>query len=397
MSKKTLMTALCAMALCPAFAQTSTTTEEKIEYSTDKYKVETNRFRSNWFVSVGAGGQVYFGDHDRQCKFGDRIAPALDIAVGKWFTPGIGVRLTYSGLQFKGATQTGIHDEGVEVPGKGGHGYWLHKQKFPFGNVHADVLFNLNNLIRGYSDTRVWSISPYVGVGYARVYEKPKTNEVTANLGLLNSFRLCRFLDLNLDIHSFIVNDGFDGEVGGYTGEGALSVSLGLTYKFAPRGWGRGKTLERTVYDNAAINEMRRQLEAASAENERLREALAKGDAKAGEASVKKIAAANLVVFEINRSNLSNEARVNLGILAEVMKQGDAGAIYTVTGYVDRGTGDAATNERLSRERAEAVYNCLTKEFGVPAKMLRIDYKGGVENMYYDDPRLSRAVITSGK
>ena len=189
----------------------------------------------------------------------------------------------------------------------------------------------------------------------------------------------------------------FDGEPGGRTGEGALSVSVGLTYKFAPRGWGRGKTLERTIYNNDAINEMRRQLDAATAENERLKAALAKGDTKAGEASVKQIAAANLVVFQINESKLSNEGRVNLGILAEVMKQGDPNMVYTVTGYADRGTGDAATNERLSRERAEAVYECLTKEFGVPAKMLRIDYKGGVENMYYDDPRLSRAVITKGE
>ena len=214
---------------------------------------------------------------------------------------------------------------------------------------------------------------------------------------MLNSFSVCPFLDVNLDVHGFFVGDNFDGEAGGRTGEGALSVSVGLTYKFAPRGWGRGKTLERTIYNNEAINEMRRQLDAATAENERLKAALAKGDTKAGEASVKQIAAANLVVFQINESKLSNEGRVNLGILAEVMKQGDPNMVYTVTGYADRGTGDAATNERLSRERAEAVYECLTKEFGVPAKMLRIDYKGGVENMYYDDPRLSRAVITKGE
>ena len=31
-----------------------------------------------------------------------RLAPALDIAVGKWFTPGIGLRVAYNGLQAKG-------------------------------------------------------------------------------------------------------------------------------------------------------------------------------------------------------------------------------------------------------------------------------------------------------
>ena len=104
MTKKIFLTALCAVALCPAFAQTSDT-KEKVEYSTDKYKVETNRFWDNWFISVGAGGQVYFGDHDKQIDFGDRIAPALDIAIGKWVTPGIGIRFMYSGLKSKGATR----------------------------------------------------------------------------------------------------------------------------------------------------------------------------------------------------------------------------------------------------------------------------------------------------
>ena len=109
------------------------------------------------------------------------------------------------------------------------------------------------------------------------------------------------------------------------------------------------------------------------------------------------MAAANLVTFKISKSKLSNEARANLGMLAEVIKQGDKNVVYTITGYADAGTGSKATNERLSKARAQAVYDCLVKEFGVSQSQLRIDYKGGVDNMFYDDPRLSRAVITRGE
>ena len=56
MTKKIFLTALCALALCPAFAQTSGTEE----------KVESNSFWDNTFVSLGIGGNIYFGDHDRQ-------------------------------------------------------------------------------------------------------------------------------------------------------------------------------------------------------------------------------------------------------------------------------------------------------------------------------------------
>ena len=96
-------------------------------------------------------------------------------------------------------------------------------------------------------------------------------------------------------------------------------------------------------------------------------------------------------------SSLLNEARVNLGMLAEVIKSSDSNTVYTITGYSDAGTGSKKRNEQLSKERAQAVFDCLTKEFGVSASQLRMDYKGGVDNMFYDDPRLSRAVITRGE
>lgn len=390
-----------AAGISPLPAQTSADTEEVVEYSDNKYKVETNTFWHNWFISVGAGGQVYFGDHDRQCDFGDRLAPALDIAVGKWFTPGIGVRLMYSGLQQRGATkhpgdkyEDSAHGTGDPVQG-GGAPHWLEKQKFNMGNIHADVLFNFSNLFCGYNPKRVWNCSPYAGLGWAMVWESPSAKEVSANVGILNSFRLCDALDLNLDVRGMFVNDRFDGEGGGQFGEGMLSATVGLTYKFKQRGWNRSKTVVR--YNNAALNEMREKLNEMSAENERLKRTLAEGNKREAQTIVKKMAAANLVTFKISKSKLSNEARANLGMLAEVIKQGDKNVVYTITGYADAGMGSKATNERLSKARAQAVYDCLVKEFGVSQSQLRIDYKGGVDNMFYDDPRLSRAVITRGE
>lgn len=64
------------------------------ENAAKSYRVETNRFGANWFISGGVGAQMYFGDNDGKADFGKRLAPALDIAVGKWFTPGIGLRVT---------------------------------------------------------------------------------------------------------------------------------------------------------------------------------------------------------------------------------------------------------------------------------------------------------------
>lgn len=397
MNKQTWMALLLAAGTLPMAAQEANEyPEETVEYSNDKYKVETNHFWSNWFISAGAGAQVYFGDHDKQCKLKHRLSPALDVAVGKWFTPGLGVRIMYSGLNIKGATQFDqSHSTGEEVPGKGGHGYWLTKQKFSMQHLHMDFMFNLSNLICGYNEKRVWNISPYVGLGWAHVGRSPKVNDITGNFGLLNTWRLCKSLDANLDVRAMIVNDDFDGEIGGRKGEAMLSATIGLTYKFPQRGWNRSKTVVR--YNNEALDEMRRKLNEMSEENNRLREALAANDKQQAEVHAKQIAAGNLIIFKIGKSTLSKEARANLGMFAEVIKNSDEKAVYTITGYADKGTGSKKRNEQLSRQRAEAVYDCLVNEFGVNKDQLHIDYKGGVDNMFYNDPRLSRAVITRGK
>lgn len=396
MIKKTMLAALAMAASCTAWAQETQTVQngdftETVEYSTDKFKVETNRFWSNWFVSAGGGVNLYFGDHDKQVKFGKRLAPAVDVAIGKWFTPGIGVRFAYSGLSVKGATQTGIHSTGEEVPGKGGYGYWLTKQKFNYFNFHLDAMFNVSNLLFGYNPNRVYSLSPYVGLGVMKTNDTPKATEIAGHFGLLNSFRLCDALDLNLDIRGTLVSDAFDGEAYGRGGEGMLSATVGLTYKFKKRGWDKAKTVVRI--DNRAINALRQQLADAEAENDRLKRALAEGNRQKAKEIVTK-ASANLVTFPIGKATLSNEARANLSLLAEAIKAGDGNVVYTITGYADAGTGSKRINERLSKRRAEAVRDCLVKEFGVSESQLRVDHKGGVDNMFYDDPRLSRAVIT---
>jgi len=109
------------------------------------------------------------------------------------------------------------------------------------------------------------------------------------------------------------------------------------------------------------------------------------------------LAAPILVTFPINQSVVSNEARVNLGFFAKVIKAGNKNVVYKVTGYADKGTGTAVFNNRISSERAKAIYNVLVHEFDVNPGQLEVSYEGGVDNMYYDDPRLSRAVITIAK
>ncbi|GAA4141310.1 OmpA family protein [Sphingobacterium kyonggiense] len=398
MNKKLLAIALGLGISAASYGQTLTVKRDSVvTEDTDKYSVKTNRFFDNWFFGASAGGQMFFGDHNKQAEFGDRISPYFQGYVGKWFTPGIGVRAGVDGFKIVGLTQNGSHSTGPydKIPWEG---YELTRQEFSYWHVRADVLFNLTNIIAGYKADRFYNISPYAGLGWMVTTEEPIEREVSANIGLFNTFRLAKSLDLTLDIRGAMVNDRFDGEIGGRRNEGQLSTSLGLVYKFNKRDWNRPTTTTITeTYDQAEFQNLISRLQKLEADNDALRKLLAEAkDSTITNINVKKnlLAAPILVTFPINKSTVSNEARVNLGFFAKLIKETNSEFVYSITGYADEGTGTPAINERLSKARAEAIYNVLVNEFNVNPKQLKTSHKGGVPNMFYNDPRLSRAVIT---
>ncbi|MCY4778546.1 OmpA family protein [Sphingobacterium sp. UT-1RO-CII-1] len=381
-------------------AYSQATSSEQVKRDTvvivdeNKFRVSTNPFWDNWFIGASGGGEIYFGDHNKQMKFGERIGPVASLYTGKWFTPGIGARLLGYYGQVKGATQNHSYSTGEIYDAS----QWLEKQKFSYYQVRADVMFDFMNLFGGYNEDRVYALVPYVGLGFSGITDKPKRTEVTATGGFLNRFRVSRAVDFTLEVQGTLFDDAFDGELGGRKKEGAVAAMLGIAYKFNRNNWDKPQTtVIRESYDDAVLNRLREQVAALSKDNDALRNQLANAKSETVTELVvenKILAAPLLVTFPINSSKLSNEARVNLGFFAKIINSGASEVVYNITGYADQGTGNDKINTRLSKERAEAVYKTLAKEFGVSEKQLRIDYKGGVGNMYYDDPKLSRAVLT---
>ncbi len=443
MTKLTLI-ALAALATAQvATAQTATyqsygvdsvaTTEVR---TSDSRIVETNLFRHNWFVGFGLGGQVYFGDHDRQMKFLDRVGSMADIYVGKWFTPGIGVRLGVSGGTAKGvsgwtghtllypnanwANYQGFIKDYTPTPAIGGFtadpyeaathpGYTLYETRMSYIQARADVMFNLSHMIGGYEPERFYSFIPYASLGFAHTLDKaPRSgqysHEMTGGIGLLNRFRLSNRLDINLDVRATYTGDHFDQEDVNFTegslynltssakryGEGVISATVGLSYNLGKTTWDRSTVTTVRVNENV-LADLRSRVGQLQATNDDLRRQLE--NALNREVTKENVAAQPLLVtFPIDRWVLSNKDRVNLGFLAEAIKA-NPNMVYSVTGYADRGTGSTKRNIFLARKRSEVIYDCLVKEFGVSESQLRRDDKGGVANMYYNDPRCSRAVL----
>lgn len=381
-----------------AFSQSTTTLPDStVEYRQEKHKVVTNKFFDNWFVGAGVGAQYFYGDHNGRMNFSDRLVPAYELHFGKWFTPGIGVRLALNGLNNRGLTQNGSHSTGELYDAVDN----LYVQEFQYINLHGDVFFNISNMLGGYKEDRFYQVSPYVGLGWMNTWDEPTGSEISANLGVFNSFRMSKAVDITLDLRGSMVQDRFDGELGGRKDEGMLTAAVGIVYRFGKnKDWNKNTQTIVRYTNEKELQALRDKVNELAADNNALRKQLSSAkDTSVTEIVVEKnvLAAPILVTFPINKSTVSNEARVNLGFFAQVIKEGDPKIVYQIVGYADKGTGSKKTNERLSRERSQAIYNVLVREFGVSTSQLEVDYKGGVDNMFYDDPRLSRAVITIAK
>lgn len=391
--KKILMLLALAGLTSAAWAQNSTS--EVVEYEViqvqDKYQVITNPFWSNWFFSIGGGAEATFGDNDKAGSFGKRISPTLNVSVGKWFTPGLGLRLQYSGLQARGFT----YDAGADYV-KGTQlkdGYY--KQRFDYMNLHGDVMFNLNALFGGYNQHRVYEIIPYVGAGFTHNYSKPHREALSVNAGIINKFRISNAIDINLELSAMGVEDKFDGEVGGDHGyDGVLSATVGLTYRFPARGFRRPMPQLISQIELAAMQD---KLAMMGAQNAQLKNALVQAEnqpvAEVTETEVivpDPDIAPRTVFFTIGSAELSPREIMNLSYLAEQMKQ-FPNATYTVNGYADSATGTPALNKELSLKRAQAVKNALVKNYGIAADRLNIEAGGGVDK--FGQPILNRVVL----
>ena len=436
MIKKTLIALVALGSLSSAYAQ-----EKEAQRAEDRAKmfrgVVTNKFGSNWEIGAAVGGQIYFGDHDKQMRFFDRLDLNLGVKAGKWWTPGIGVRLGVFGGNISGVSGWTAHENvyhpnankynyqgfvnhatvenGLATSGDvykhTNHSYPLFETTQKYINMHGDVLFNVSHMVGGYNPERFYSFIPFASAGFALSLNKAVngyySHEATVGLGLINRFRLSEALDLDFEIRGTYTGDRFDQEFvadygyegrgyqaqAGRWGEGMLSASLGINYKIPRRGWEQPQVCPN---NDDVIADLKKSLEnqLALRENDaqrikELENALNKQD----EITRENVTLYPLLVtFHIDRWFLCNKNRVNLGFLAEALKA-NPNLKFKVTGFADAGTGSVKRNIFLAKKRSEVIYNCLVNEFGVPASQLIRDDKGGVENMYYNDPSCRRAVL----
>lgn len=362
----------------------------------------TNGVWDNWFISVGGGLNLYFSEYDNKMELQERLSPALDLSVGKWITPTIGLRLQYAGLRAKGKTYFYPGDNAYISKDASTTVDGYQTEKFNVMNLHGDVMWNISNAIGGYRPDRTWDLVPFAGLGWARSSNvkdwnpaKKANNELGLTVGLLNQIRLSDALDLNVEIRHMIVNESFDYVSRGSRWEGMSTASIGLSYNFPRRDFEKYVKVEPADYTpyNNRIAALEKQLADKDANAKRIADELAAE--KSRKAQVVKpepeyIVSPLAVFFQLNKAELSDKEIINLGYAADIIKK--SGKKFKIQGSADKATGNARINQTLSEKRANKVYDVLVNKFGVNPSQLEVIAKGDKDEPF-GKPVLNRVVI----
>lgn len=182
------------------------------------------RGSGNWFVSI-AGGTTAFLGTPLGCEdlFG-RLKPSYSLAVGKWFTPSVGARVNYSGLQFKDAR--------------------LFTQDYH--HIHADLLWNV--LGHGYARQEQvrWSLAPFAGVGLLH-HAANGHNPFAISYGVQGQYRISKRVSAMLELSGVTTFQDFDGYGrANRLGDHMVSLSAGFTFHIGQTGWKRA--IDATPY-----------------------------------------------------------------------------------------------------------------------------------------------------
>ena len=354
---------------------------------TMKYSVATNSFWSNWFIQVGGDYNIWYSnqEHGRHLDNGgdfdflskQRRSFGGSVAIGKWFTPGIGLRTKLQGFNSKKIGAVGVTSQ-------------------HFWSLNEQIMFNLSNLFMGYNPERVWNISPFIGGGMAR---NMSANRYVMQLsaGINSSWRLCRNLDLYAEAGWNRMEDNFDGNEmaqlsnthhgrGWEDKDNHLYAEIGLTFKLGKATWNKTPDVDAIkALSQSQIDALNSQLNDLNTENGKLRKELAeKPKTTVLTKSLKEFVATPIsVFFNIGKIDVALlKDLVNVRALAKYAIENNSHIL--VTGYADSSTGTPAINQRLSEQRANTIVEELVK-MGVNRSNIRTAAGGGVKMLEYPD------------
>ena len=373
----------------------------------------TNEWFDNWYIGAEGGVFTSFS-----AISSPRIKPGFGINVLKWFTPDVGVRIGYQGQWVKEYIKTAytpynINHSALPFDGSyGGPGNLSYGALY----VHGDLMLNLSNMIGGYKKERIYNISPYINVGYLRLYDNEGGSgfdqEIGFGGGLYNTFRISDRLVITADIRHTNTASRYKTKDGDRTN--FITASLGLACNIFRTSWTpAGDIAEEAsmarAAAQAAVAEAKKQQEKVtwlerevSNQNETIKEQkiIIDESAKTIEMNARELerradAANQILFFTIGKDQLTSLEILHLKRYVRDQLETEPDHVFYITGSADKATGSLERNVELSASRARNVKSLLMKEFGI--KEHNIVLKATIVSDKEKEGALDRCVLIESK
>ena len=311
---------------------------------------------NNWFIQPQVGATYTSGSGN----FGKLVAPAGQLSAGKYFNETVGARLAISGWRGNGVGSNGFY----------------------YGAATIDGLFNMSTLFAGSNPERFFNASLIAGLGYNQTFGENKRGNFMGRLGLQGKIRLNQAFDLNLEALANGTGDKWNG-LDDHSMDTYFSVLVGVAYKFGTGFNFACPDCEKVYYDNECYDE-----EYVQSLNNKINELRAQIDnhkcpepQPCPEVVKVKPGMKSHVVFGLAKTNITPDQDMNIQAIADYLKQYPE-AKATVTGYADKGTGNAKINQQLAEKRANIVAEQLKNKYGISADRLTVGSKGDAEQPF---------------
>lgn len=348
-------------------------------------KTETvDVFNPHWYIQAQIGGQYTLGEG----SFGDLLSPNAQLSAGYNFSSIFGVRMGVNAWQSKGAWDFHTNYD------------W----KWNYINPNADFTVNLSNVFCDYKADRKINVSWFVGVGANIAFGNDEAADVNTALGGVTNY------NQNLSL----LWDGTKVRLQGRTG-------LMADYSFNDR-WSIGLEVQANLIndhynskdaDNAdwffnGLVGVKYNLSKPSAKKEvvvptppvriveRVVERVVEKPAPVAAVTEKVVEPLRRdIFFTIRSTSITSSEMQKVKDIADYLKANPK-ATVEITGYADKGTGNATINKGLSEKRAQIVVDTLVKDFGISASRIKSDSKGDTVQPFEEEV-LNRVSICIAK
>lgn len=356
-----------------------------------------SKFFDNWYLGIQGGIASPAVGH----AFWQDARGAFGLNVGKQLTPVFGLELEYTGV--------------VNTECSGNKATWASIDNGTGGfAIDYTVLtmngtVNLMNLFGGYKGApRLFEIQALAGTGWGHTFipgADNDHNDLVFKFGANFNFNLGKQKAWTVALKPAILYDFVNRELAMRARAAQIQVFAGVTYHFknsnGTHSFAFGRAYDQAEVDrlNATINETRGQVadrdQTIAAKNKRIADleaALKACEAKPAVVQTVTNTKDNLecyVYFNQGKSNISAAQQPNVERIATFLKN-HAGSKVVIKGYASP-EGSVEVNERIARQRAEAVKTMLVNKYKIAAD--RISAEGqGVGNSF-SEPDWNRVSI----